>query len=200
MTLAGQPELLVKLPNRAAILPAFELAAHVVDLLQAQGRPGPGDDAQCFAGSPAGLLDLPLANMDGGKSGEETSAKLGGGVELGQAGLEGGLGVIEPAQAHVAQTLLAGQPRPVEEGDDRPNAIGVLGRLDGRLAVFKGVEAPLASPSMALAPASREASHALVVGVASRARKPPVSSLSTCNVAWGLCSRKAGRVVTLPSR
>jgi hypothetical protein len=29
MTLAGKPELLVKLPDRAAVLPAFELAAHV---------------------------------------------------------------------------------------------------------------------------------------------------------------------------
>src|SRR5215208_2802307 len=77
MTLAGKPELLVKLPDCTAVLPAFELAAHVIDLLQAQGRPGPDGDAQCFAGSPAGLLDLPLANMDGGESGEETGADLG---------------------------------------------------------------------------------------------------------------------------
>lgn len=44
--------------------------------------------------------------MDGSESRKETSADLGGGVELGQAGLEGSLGVIEAAQAHVAQTLL----------------------------------------------------------------------------------------------
>src|SRR5215208_5542185 len=100
MTLASKPELLVKLPDCTPVLPAFKLAAHVIDLLQAQGRPGPDGDAQCFAGSPAGLLDLPLANMDGGESGEETGADLGGGVELHQAGLEGGLGVIEPVQAY----------------------------------------------------------------------------------------------------
>jgi hypothetical protein len=108
MTLAGKPELLVQLPDCAAVVPAFELAPHVIDLLQAQCRPGPSGNAQCFAGSPAGLLDLPLANMHSGESREETSADLGGVVEPGQAGLEGGLGVIEPAQAHVAQTLLAG--------------------------------------------------------------------------------------------
>src|SRR5260370_25741219 len=33
---SGKPELLVKLPNRTAVPPAFELAAHVIDLLQAQ--------------------------------------------------------------------------------------------------------------------------------------------------------------------
>jgi hypothetical protein len=33
MTLAGKPELLVQLPDCTAVLPAFELAPHVIDLL-----------------------------------------------------------------------------------------------------------------------------------------------------------------------
>jgi len=30
-------------------VPVFELASYVMDLLQAQSRPGPGGDAQCLA-------------------------------------------------------------------------------------------------------------------------------------------------------
>src|SRR4029453_15271560 len=115
MTSARELELLVKLLDRAAVLPAFELPTHVVHLLQAQRRPGPGRHPQRFAGSPARLLDLALPDMGGSEPGEQASTDLGGGVKQSQTGLERGLGSVEPAKPHVAQALLAGQPCAVEE-------------------------------------------------------------------------------------
>ena len=137
MTLAGEPKLLIQLPNRAAVPPAFELPAHVVDLLQAQCRPGPGRDAQCFTGGPGCLLNLALPDVGGGESGQQASTDLGRGRKHPQAGLEGGPGVVEPAKPHVAEALLTGEARAVKERDDGPRAIGILSRLDGIFAAFQ---------------------------------------------------------------